>query len=60
MIDIEAFDYRQITDEGYILRANEEVSNYIRDFINNQNDKTVLDLIQVKERLYALLIGTPD
>ena len=42
MIDISAFEGRQEIDEGFILRANEEVTSYIKDFIKNQNDKTVL------------------
>lgn len=57
MIDISAFEGRQEIDEGFILRANEEVTSYIKDFIKNQNDKTVLELIYVNNRMYALKIG---
>ena len=48
MIDIEALNYRQEVDTGLILRASDEVATYIRDFTQNQNDRTLLELIPLK------------
>ena len=60
MIDISAFEGREKLDEGFILRANDEVSEYIRDFIKNGEDKTSLELLHVEDRIYGLVIGNLD
>ncbi|CAI2372951.1 unnamed protein product [Moneuplotes crassus] len=60
MIDISAFNGREKVDEGFILRANDEVSDYIRDFIKTGHDRTSLELIHVEDRKYGLVLGNID
>ena len=45
-----------------ILRVNEDIASYIKDFIKNQTDKTYLDLIPLdrEKRIYVLRIGNDN